>query len=500
MISRFAGRAARLPCAALVLALVGGCGDPALWARWQAQRSLFRTRALVDRMRARGAPDANFDRSERRFRALLEQFPPEAWAPATPDTGVATEVAVASGFAGLALAESEARRGRLEAAAADLASLEPRVARLPGVLLAARIARHAVLEQVGRFEEALGERAAVAAMDPHADPWRTEPPPEVLEAPLLLAAELRSRGRDDDAREALRAADERFTTALARATPAARQAMVLALGAVRAARGDAAGALAPMRREMLAAGAGVLPEWSEVMSEHALTAGAPDSALVYAHWTMRTNNTRGVAGRAMLVAAQAWAKLGSRDSALATYDMAIANWPDPGALGPILRFHRAELLESMGRWELARAEYVTLAAKYPTHEFALLSGQRIIAHYLEHGQPELARVAGAAALANLERLLGSNHDRGVQRQARAVRARLLLDLGRLPEAEEALLDQWRRYPADSAAQEAGFRAATLARHRPGGNARADSILAALRRNAFSATVRREAGAGAAGPR
>lgn len=500
MSSRAMHRAARPACAALALVLLGGCGDPALWARWQAQRSLFRTRALEHRMLARGVPDREFDRTERRFRELLEQFPPEAWAPARPDTGVAAEVAVASGFAGLALAGSETRRGRLGAAAEDLGRLVPRVARLPGVLLAARIAHHDVLERLGRFDEALAERTAVAAMDPLADPARVEPPPEVLAAPLQLAAELRSRGRSDDAASALRAADARFTAALGRATPAARQAMVLGLGAVRAARGDAAGALEPMRRELLAARPEYVPEWAEVMSEHALSAGAPDSALVYAHWTVRANNARGVAGRAMLVAAQAWEKLGRGDSALATYDLALANWPDPGALGPVLHFRRAGLLESLGQWELARAEYVTLAAKYPTHEFALLSGQRIIAHHLEHGEPELARIAGAAALANLDRLLEINRDPFVQRQARGVRARLLLDLGRLPEAEEALLDQWRRYPADSSSQEAGMSAATLARHRPGGGPRADSILTALRRNAFSATVRREAGAGAPGSR
>jgi tetratricopeptide (TPR) repeat protein len=232
------------------------------------------------------------------------------------------------------------------------------------------------------------------------------------------------------------------------------------------------------------------------MAACALEAGAPDTALVYAHWATRADDSRRVAGQAMLVTAQAWEKLGRADSALATYDLALRHWPDPGALGPVLRFRRAELLEAQGQWELSRSEYVGLAAKYPTNPFALMSGQRIVAHHMDHGEAELARLEGEAFLTNLEHLLGTNRDPEVQRQARAVRAGLLVDLGRLPEAEDALLDQWRRYPADSAAQQAGMRAATLARHRAGGAARADSILAALRRNAFSATVRREAGAGA----
>ncbi len=484
----------------LLLALAGGCGDPALWARWQAQRSLFRTRSLEHRMLARGAPETDFDRIEGRYRALLEEFPPERWAPAIPDTGVASEVALASGRAGLALAGSEARRGRLSAAAEDLGRLEPRVARLPEILVAARTARHDALAQLGRFDEALAERVAVAAMDPLADPARVEPPPEVLEAPLQLAAELRARGRDVDARGALRDADARFTSAFEHAQPGARQAMALGLSAVRAARGDATGALAPLRRQLLVSGSGLVAEWAEVMGACALEAGSPDSALVYAHWAMRTDDTRRVAGQALLVAARAWERLGRRDSALATYDLALARWREPGAIGPTLLLRRAELLESLGQWELSQSQYIALAAKYPSHAFALMSGQRIVTHHLEHGEPELARLAGAAFLASLERLLATNRDPDVQRQARAARAGLLVDLGRLPEAEDALLDQWRRYPADSAARQAGIRAATLARHRPGGGARADSILAALRRSAFGATVLTEVGAGAAGSR
>jgi tetratricopeptide (TPR) repeat protein len=483
------------------MALVGGCGDPALWARWQAGREWFRAQAFESRVHARGTPsEADLDRVERRYRALLEKFPPETWAPATPGAGAAYEVATVSGRAGLALAACEANRGRHGVAEAELERLEPRVARLPGILLAARLARYDALVRLGRFDDALAERSAVAQMDPNGDPGLSEPPPDVLEAPLRLAAELRSRGREEDAGRVLREADARFTAALERAAPAARQAMALGLGSVRAARGDAAGALAPLRSQMLASDPGVRAEWAEVMAEYSMAAGAPDSALVYARWAMHADDTRRVAGQAMLVAAQAWEKLGRGDSALVAYDLALRRWQDPGVLGPVLRFRRAELLASLGKWELAASEYVTLAAKYPAHVLAMRSGQRIVAHHLEHGEPELARVAGEAALANLERLLGTNRDPDVQREARAARAGLLLDLGRLPEAEDALLDQWRRYPADSAAQEAGLRAANLARYRPGGTARAESILTALRRNAFSATVRREADAGALAPR
>ena len=48
--------------------------------------------------------------------------------------------------------------------------------------------------------------------------------------------------------------------------------------------------------------------------------------------------SRRVAGRAWLVAAQAWEQLGRPDSALANYDAVLAHWNDPGALGPPARW------------------------------------------------------------------------------------------------------------------------------------------------------------------
>ena len=166
----------------------------------------------------------------------------------------------------------------------------------------------------------------------------------------------------------------------------------------------------------------------------------------------------------------------------------------PGALGPPARFARAGLLERLGQWERARAEYLALAAAYPTDPLAFLSAQRIVQHHLQRGEPELARVAGESAIANLEQLLAHNRDPQVQRRARAVRAELLLALGRLAEAEDALLEEWRLAPDDSTAQDAALRAARLAAHRPGGETRADSVAGELRRHATSAAVRRAAGA------
>jgi hypothetical protein len=116
---------------------------------------------------------------------------------------------------------------------------------------------------------------------------------------------------------------------------------------------------------------------------------------------------------------------------------------------------------------------------------------------MQQNEPELALVAGEQSVQNLGHLLETDLDPEVQRDARSVRADLLLMMGRLREAEDGLLELWRRFPADSVGQDAGLRAAQLAEHQPGEAGRADSILSALRRGASNATVRRALGLGGA---
>lgn len=115
-------------------------------------------------------------------------------------------------------------------------------------------------------------------------------------------------------------------------------------------------------------------------------------------------------------------------------------------------------------------------------------------HHLQASEPELARLAGEEGIDQLGRLLVTNADPLVQRQARAVRAELLLLLGRTAEAESSFVDLWQRFPGDSAAQDGALRAAALAEHQAGGKPRAGVLLARLATRAANVTVRNAAAA------
>jgi len=486
----------RRPSAAAAIALLAlalemaGCGDPALWARWQCERTLFRLGSLERRLLARHAPDAEFARLEQGYRALLDRYPPERWAPPGSGPGIGLDVGLAAGRAGLALAGSEARRHMDGAAERDLASLEPRVAALPGVLLGARLARVVSLERLGRFEEAEAERDSIVSMDPLADEGRAAS--AVLGATLHLVADRRARGDESAAGAALARANAGFAAALARADSGQADALAEALSQVCAERGDAAGALAPLRARLAHVPPGWFADRLRVMAARALQAGAPDSAIVYANRAAALDDSRGVAGPAWLVAAGAFEALGRPDSALARYDQVLSHWNDPGALGPSARYRRAELLERTGQWARAASEYHALSAVYPTNPLAFLSTRQIVQHHLRHDEPELARVEGETGVEILRRLLRSNRDPVVQLHAAAVEGDLLLALGRFGEAEIVMLDLWRRFPEDSTAEAAALGAARLAALRPGGGSRADSVRALLARAASDATVRSEA--------
>jgi tetratricopeptide (TPR) repeat protein len=480
-------RLARLAACVVAVLALAGCGDPALWARWQAERALFQVRAREHRLLARGAPDAAFDRIEARYREILEAWPPERWA-ASPGAG--RDVAEAAAHAGLALAASAERRGHVAQAERDLASLEPRVVLLPEVLIAARRARRSALESLGRFDEARSERERIAATA--FEPGDLDAATTVLDAALGLAAERREVGDGAGADAVLARTEHEFAAARDRASPAQREPMIEGLSQLRAARGDAAGALALLRERLLAAPEADRPLRLRTLASRALQAGAPDSAIAYARWAVRLSDARGVAGPAWLTEAAAFERLGRPDSALACYDHVLTHWHDPGTFGPVARFRRAELLDRMGRWELASAEYRALAAVYPAHPLALLTASRVVQHHLAHGQPELARLAGETGIDNLRHLQQVNRDPDVQRQAGAVEGDLLVALGRYDEAERALLDLWRRFPQDSTAEAGALRAAGLAQHRPGGSARADSVRQVLARAATDATVRNAA--------
>jgi tetratricopeptide (TPR) repeat protein len=488
-------RARTLLAAIALAALAQGCGDDALWARWQAEQALYHARAAAHRALERTPRDeAELDRAIRRLAAIEARFPAERWVALTGQPGPARDVALASGRAALERAQILVARGQDEPAIEALGAIERAYAPLAAIVLPARQSRIDVLERTLEFEAAMSERFALAAMDPMADPESHGPLKPVLAAPLELAARLRNAGREAEARVELTTADSVLSRAIARSRGNDLVVLADGLSRVRSARHDPRGALAALREGLHASDPSRVAFFARALAARAFEAGAPESVFAYARWAASLNGTREVAGWVWFASALAWEALGRPDSSVADDDAILHQWIDPGPLGPEVRFHEAAVLEREGQWERALAGYNTLQARYPSDPLAFDAARRVVRHHLEHGQPEMARVAGEQTLHNLGYLLETDRDPLVQREALSARGDVLQALGRSEEAESTLLDLWRRFPEDSLAQDAGLRAARLAAARPGGVARGDSIRAALRHAATNAAVRRAAGA------
>lgn len=482
---------ARPALLALALVLLAGCGDPVLWDRWRAERDLYHAARAARRAEAPDAGPAAHAAAERLLDALAREFPASRWG-SPPARGPARDVAVAASRAALARARLAAARGDHEEALARWRAALAAWGALPGAVVAARVGAAQALDRLGRGEEALAERRALAALDPLGDPDRSGPAPQVLAAPAAVADELRDLGREAEARDVLLEADARFAAALERAQGRDALAIARALAAVRVARGDGAGALAALRTTFAGLRAWEVPPRAVTLAGVALDAALPDSAIAYARWAASASNSRSVAGPALVLAARAWEAKGLEDSALAAYDALEDRWPDPGAVGPEALFRRARLLQRRGQWESARATFSALVASAPASPFALRAHGLVVRHHLDERQFELARLEGDNAIERLEYLLATNRDPDVQRDAGLARAGLLQDLGRSARAESVLVDLWRRFPEDSATESAALRGASLAEHRPGGRAAAAALYGELARRAASAPVRRAA--------
>ena len=479
--------------ALLAAALLAGCGDPDVWARWQAERGLYHAARAVRRAEQRSPADGARERAgaERRLEALLAAFPAARWG-SPPSRGPARDVALAASRASLSLARLAAFAGDDERALALWRVARAQWGALPSATVTARVGAARALDRLGRFDEALEERLALARLDPLGDPDRTGPSPQVLAAPALVVAELRDLGRDADAATVLQEADAHFAAALSRARPADALPIARALAEVRVARGDGVGALAALRATLALLRAWEVPGRAVALAECALDAGEPDSAIAYARWAASATNSRSVAGPALVVAARAWEARGIPDSAFAAYDALFDRWTDPGLIAPEAHFRRASLLERLGQWERARSEFVSLTAAAPTHPFAFRAILQVVRHHFEEGQLELARIEGENAVERIEYLLATNRDPAVQKEAGLTRAAVLQELGSTARAESSLVDLWRRFPEDSATESAALRGASLAEHRPGGRATAAALYDELVRRAASSPVRRTA--------
>jgi len=479
--------------ALVAAALLAGCGDPDLWARWRAERDLFHALRAARRAEAEGAAGDAGARivAERRLVAIAEAFPASRWG-SPPAGGPARDVALAASRAALARARLAAAAGENERALVLWREAMRQWGTLPGATIEARAGAARVLDRLGRYDESLEERRALARLDPLGDPDRSGPSPQVLEAPVVAAAEFRDLGREAEARAVLREADDRFVPALARARPGESVPIARALAGIRVALGDGPGALAALRTTLAGIRAWEAPSRAVALAQCALESGEPDSAIAYARWAASATNNRSVAGPALVLAARAWEAKGLPDSAFAAYEALFDRWTDAGLIAPEAHFRRASLLERLGQWERARAEFAALAAAAPAHPFAFRAILRVVRHHVEQGEFQLARLEGANAVERLEYLLSTNRDPVVQREAGLARAGLLLDLGFTARAESSLVDLWRRFPEDSATESAALRAAGLAEHRPGGLAAAVAVYDELARRAVGSPVRRAA--------
>lgn len=480
----------------LLLPFLAGCGDPDLWARWRAERMLWDAHRQADRvlLRPDGPRPQDWALLEQHFQRALDAFPAERWVPLAGSTGPARDVAAASGDAALVLGELSARQGHDEQAVERWQRVIQQYAPLPEVVLEARRAQSQALARLGRHEEKLRVLRAVVDSTPLVDARTRQLRTLVLATTRQLARELQDMGRDAEASEVLRGAEQRFSAALGRPGTPDQASLAVALSDVRAALADMPGSLAALRGALHLANPSQKPARLLGLAEQALSLGAPDSVFAYARWAESLNGSRQVAAPALLLVARAFEARGQTDSSLATYDALFERFNSLGPFEAETRYRRGLLLEKSGRWELARGEFRTLAASLPTHPLAFQGLRRIVQHHLDRGEFDLARVEGDATLANLSRLLANNRDALVQREARGVSAEILLALGRMAMAESSLVDLWQRFPGDSATEDAALRSARIAQHLPGGAARARELFDELRRTAGNATVRQAADA------
>lgn len=436
------------PWALLLVVTATGCSDRGHWARWQAEQALWK----ADRARSRAGQGSAESRAlEPLYTNIVHELPASAWVARAQSPGLGRDVATVAARAQWRLALLAAARGEHALAASRAEQLVrdwqtvPALAALGSDRLAE--ARIRLGDEAGA-QAALEQIVATAPLltDDHRALVRV-----VAEAPFALARIARARGDEPAAQAALLRAEARAIEATPHTDSHTRELLELHRLRCRAARGDAAGALA--RAADLARAAHPEDRLARMLdvADAALELGQLDSALAHAREAEPAPSRR-TGGRAMLIAARALLGLGQPDSALAVLERLSERWYDIGALSPDSRSLRGEALAALGREETARAERRALIAGYPTHPLAFLALERIVTHHIDAGQTELARLEGEQALNILERTLANHRDPGVQREVLLTRARLLARLGATSSADSTALELFERFPDDSASQ------------------------------------------------
>jgi tetratricopeptide (TPR) repeat protein len=469
--------------AGLLLAMAGlvlaGCGDPDLWARYRAERGFWRARRLIDRVQLNpgAATAADYAPAAAAFRAVTAGFPAAEWAsPGRSRAPLARDVATIVGRAAIALARVDEMQGRLDAALAGYVRAQADFAAMRPVALEAALARAAAFERAGRDSAATEVYAEIAGQFPMIDPESGASILPVMDAPLRVARDQARAGRVAAADSTLWGAERRFTSELGHQRGRAPAPdLWVRLAKARMARGRTEGALEALRGALSEPVSGAdAAEMVLTLAEYCVEGGRPDSAFAYTDWAERAFGDP-IRAQSMVLAARAWERRGSPDSAVAAWGRFLDAYPGAVSAGSVARFQRGRLLEQLGRWEQARSEYRTLMVLNPTHELAFDALRRMVGWHASHGEKELARIEGRRGLEALDRLIVTHRDERVLQLARLTRADLLVAIEDWVPACGALAEVWDRYGDSPLGARAGLLAADLAERRLHDTARAAQL-------------------------
>jgi tetratricopeptide (TPR) repeat protein len=458
-------RARAIGVAALVALGLTSCGDPDLWARYQAEHDWWNAVRHVERIRIRPAlaTESDYAHAEAAFDQILNAFPPEEWSAAERvSRPLARDVAVISAQAGIAMGRLAEWQGRVEEALARYESVLATSGNLREVAAEAAVDRALALERLDRPIDAAEAWLRVAESFELIDD-AGEVHPDIVQASGRAAKLYQDEGQAREARAALREAETRALDALGRRDPPAGRAELwqhvgetrLALGRLDDAA-DAWRSVAALGRTRLQRGRALL-----TIGEHYLAAGQPDTAVAYAE-EARSGYRRLVAVEATLLLARSRRAAGDTEAALETYEDVLEEFPRSADACARARFERGRIYEDADNWVQARSQYRALSARYPTHALAFDAFLRIVDYHLRRGEVELARVEGRRSLETVDRIIA--HQRGPETQfiARLTRARILTGMQEHEKAFEALAAFWQRYPDSEEGIDAAFEAAALA--------------------------------------
>ena len=469
------------PRAALLLMLLGlaGCGDPELWARYQAERGFWQARRLVEKIQVHPslARASDYQAAIDAFAALERRFPLREWArPERIRSRRARDVAAIGGDARIAIGRVEEAQQHYDRAAQVYGEAAAELAALPLARLKALTAQAALFDRLRDSTRAHAALAEIARMVPAVDPDLDEPVEAAVQVPLRVAEELRRRGQVAAADSLLLAVEARILPeAERRKGPGTGTMLWLNIGRLRAARSGAVDpALDAVRRALAQAASRVTrARLILTLASVCLQGGRPDSALVYTAWASKGFG-KDAKAEAMMLAAKVWETV-NLDSAVVAYGRFVDTFRNSDPKVMEARYRRGDLLERQGRWLEARAEFRGLATSSATDEYSLRSYERIVLHHLHAGEKEMARIEAKRTLEAMDHLLTTVQDDATLLRIRQLRARVLLDVESWEKAYTALQDLWTHYGNMELGVQAGFRAAEVAERELGDRDRARKI-------------------------